>query len=553
MALLSVFLLSASFLAQAYSTYCITNATNVVCIENAADLVNFAEQVNDQNKTFWGTTVVLVNDINMANMVFEPIGEFEKSSFDGTFDGNGHTISNLNITSDKRAVGLIGFSRSSTVQNLVLDASNIFHSTYTTEEVENIWCYAGAFFGDCKANYGNCVVKGSVNMGSVLFTGSTNDAIFTGGIHGACDADNNDCITRNVVNYGSITCKGYAKGNANIGGITGLCHGQSNNQRIRSCNYLNCMNYGSLTQEDTKSNDLYFGGIVGRCCDINTVENCLSAGKLTWAHDKENYKIGGVVGRLDSSSVNHSFWTDDTNAKVGYSGASPEQGKSTLNASLIEELNSHNSDDESTGKWLLNRNGYTVTFIIDGKVYMSCASVVVAVPAIVGKNFSGWYTDKLLEVPINTTQEITADTTFYSKLNYDEKTSSSSSSLPSSFSSLSSSSSSSSSSSPSSSSSVNITDTVEITIEKKALSKSEVEEIIKGLIPCSDCYERIESVETDEGIKVIIKFTDVTSAKNFVESVEETSKLSIKIIRFINEGLFSFAPVLNTFLSLVLV
>ena len=55
---------------------------------------------------------------------FEPIGSKEtRKSFQGTFDGHGHTISNLTIKSFLWYVGLFGHSEDATIRNVVLDSS----------------------------------------------------------------------------------------------------------------------------------------------------------------------------------------------------------------------------------------------------------------------------------------------------------------------------------------------------------------------------------------------------------------------------------------------
>ena len=40
--------------------------------------------------------------------------------FQGTIEGNGRTISNVNLSSDGRACGIIGYGRECTVRNLTL-------------------------------------------------------------------------------------------------------------------------------------------------------------------------------------------------------------------------------------------------------------------------------------------------------------------------------------------------------------------------------------------------------------------------------------------------
>ncbi len=78
---------------------------NTLAIENEEDLRNFAASVNGGNgkasttKTWAGITVVLVNDIDLDNKAWTPIGQTGATRFQGIFDGQGHTIKNLYVDS----------------------------------------------------------------------------------------------------------------------------------------------------------------------------------------------------------------------------------------------------------------------------------------------------------------------------------------------------------------------------------------------------------------------------------------------------------------------
>ena len=65
-------------------------------INNASELITFSNNVNS-GTNYNGTTVFLDADIDFSGGLsrqFEPIGTHNKS-FQGTFDGQGHTINNL--------------------------------------------------------------------------------------------------------------------------------------------------------------------------------------------------------------------------------------------------------------------------------------------------------------------------------------------------------------------------------------------------------------------------------------------------------------------------
>ena len=80
-------------------------------IKNAADLASFAECVNTAGNE--GAAAVLFNDITMtAEDTPAPMGN--SGSYTGTFDGQGHTISGLNFSSNKSLFATNG----GTIKNL---------------------------------------------------------------------------------------------------------------------------------------------------------------------------------------------------------------------------------------------------------------------------------------------------------------------------------------------------------------------------------------------------------------------------------------------------
>lgn len=129
-------------LSENLSTYASGSAWKIT---DAAGLQAFSTISNTSDAyTFSGKTVYLANDIDMKGVNdFAPIanntgiGAFVTAfnggiRFCGIFDGQGHTIRNLVITSDAsdcRAVALFGAIRGGGVQNLVIDSTCSF--TYT--------------------------------------------------------------------------------------------------------------------------------------------------------------------------------------------------------------------------------------------------------------------------------------------------------------------------------------------------------------------------------------------------------------------------------------
>ena len=70
---------------------------NELHIKSVECFIQFSKDVNNGNH-YYGTTVFLDADIDFSGGLseqFEPIGKSDSKYFQGTFDGQGHTISNL--------------------------------------------------------------------------------------------------------------------------------------------------------------------------------------------------------------------------------------------------------------------------------------------------------------------------------------------------------------------------------------------------------------------------------------------------------------------------
>lgn len=117
------------------------DATGTYTIKDADQLVTFGRMVNEQGKTFSEKTIKLAKDIDLAGIEWKPVGQTggydAKTYFQGTFDGNGKTISNLNIPSStwesgsnggkNYATGFFGFidMGGDTIKNVTFDNATV--------------------------------------------------------------------------------------------------------------------------------------------------------------------------------------------------------------------------------------------------------------------------------------------------------------------------------------------------------------------------------------------------------------------------------------------
>ena len=227
-------------------------------INSSSGFIEFSKNVSS-GTNYSGTTVFLDADIEFSDGLseqFEPVGT-SSNYFQGTFDGQGYTISNLAIKSSSQYVGLFGYSKGATIRNVVLDSSCSVVSSYSGSY--NI--YVGGVVGRCYGYNGPCAIENNVNMGSVAFTGNitgTSGFLYLGGIAGELYALIREIIVRNCANYGSLSHSGTS-GWVYIGGIVGYSRGSS----PKTVYIQNSLNYGTITHNGTTSVHLHIGRILG--------------------------------------------------------------------------------------------------------------------------------------------------------------------------------------------------------------------------------------------------------------------------------------------------
>ncbi len=156
----------------------------------------------------------LADDIDMSGQAWTPIGDGSTNmspAYTGTFDGAGHTIRNLSITSQAYSVGLFGGIRGGTVKNLTLENPQISGNNY-----------AGGIVGVLQINstMENCHVSG----------GSITGGRYTGAIAGSATGTVRACSSSSVKVSG-IDNAGYGLGY--VGGIVGYKGGRTTN--LYSC------------------------------------------------------------------------------------------------------------------------------------------------------------------------------------------------------------------------------------------------------------------------------------------------------------------------------
>lgn len=406
---------------------------DIINISNAAELIQFSTSVN-AGTDYYGTTVLLTEDIDFdggLSSEFVPIS-VAAHMFIGTFDGQGHTIRNLQIESSRSFVGLFGIvAQGATIKNVVMDSTCSVRNTCDDSYIGT----TGGIVGYCSTYSVTCKLLNNVNMASVTFAGSTNDCMYLGGIVGYAKPVTKLVTMHNCVNYGAIDQAGTNAVTATIGGIIGECY-QTDSNPLR-CNIKNNANFGALTHSGKTSMYLYFGGAVGGFEYENRLCNLVNAGDM-YSNKGKNF-VGSLVGVLLGESNMTNCYYDSS---IEYSAFGLNYGQSGLTEiypfdreSLVlgNKTKMNYGDDivltdalnkwvdtigpETYSHWVLNRAQYSVKFVVNAKPFLTLSSKFFMVPNIDSSEFDGWYLDPLYVNEFDPSVEITQNTVLYAKFN----------------------------------------------------------------------------------------------------------------------------------------
>lgn len=266
---------------------------NVIGVSKAATLRNIATAVNEKHQILYGLTFNLLDDIDLLNEDWTPIGlrMDETYRFAGTFDGKGHTISNLKVnqTADGNSAGLFGaIDGEATIKNFIINGAEI--ESVTTPSVDAVAVAVGA------SAYGGYI------DGITVKNATVKGNHYVAGIVGYTGGDVTNCRVEDVV----VTCTpDGSEGSYDNGDKAGGIIGHTNSNKYTGGNIT-----GNVAKnvEITAYRDL--GGIIGSSyLDLynvkdNTVEGYL---KLTVDQTKsygaKDGNAGAIVGRINSGSL----------------------------------------------------------------------------------------------------------------------------------------------------------------------------------------------------------------------------------------------------------
>ncbi len=291
--------------------YLITTAQELLYLVNSVSTESYAQKY-----------IKLTTDIDLASKTWVPIGGISPVVFSGYFDGDGHTISGLNVDGQPDNGGLFGKIDGGTIANLTVKGPLVTGTKYAgglsalmtngstiincITEIDKITCAsAGGVIGRSSSGVKSYII-GCVNKSTVQ-TGGLGNA-FTGGVIGvAGNTEISYCLNEGNVSIDDAATATYRL----AGGIIG-CQGASD----FPADVFNCINTGNIS---TSPKGTYFaGGISGRVSHVlsGKVENCISTGEISvvWGDltEKPEGKIGGLYGEVKGiSTITNNYTTMD--------------------------------------------------------------------------------------------------------------------------------------------------------------------------------------------------------------------------------------------------
>ena len=253
-------------------------------VTSADGLMNIAKLVNG-GKT--DINITLTADIDLTGKNWTPIGTSFSNKYTGTFDGGGHTIKGLTVTTNDQFVGLFGYlDKAGTVKNVVMEGIQITSNHGSSQ--------AGGVVGFSRGTIENCSVSGSVS-----------GTVYVGGVVGA---QWNGSIT-------GCSSSATVKGTVYVGGVAGQTNG--------GATLTACYATGNVIIEIAPKKNISGGGLVGTNGGKG-VRACYATGNVTSTGSSTgNVHIFGLLGD-NYTTVTACYWKN--NQERGYKTA-PESTK----------------------------------------------------------------------------------------------------------------------------------------------------------------------------------------------------------------------------------
>ena len=320
-------------------------------IDSAEELAGVSKLSLEENVTFDGVTLRLTRNIDLDGHKWTPI-----RTFDGTFEGQGHTVSNMYVEEKDAVSGFFGYlSGGALVKDLtVADAEVVVPPT-------NGYFYQGVFAGWANnASVINCGTSGSLTVDA-----SGSDVPSVGGFIGSCKGNTS---LRNCWSFVDVKATSTEEP-VMLGGMVGQWENAADGAEMVDCYFGGSAEAAEATTSTA--------GILGAALSFNgevvLISGCVSYGTLTVPKGAEENAVH--IAALDENGLaQNCLWPDDGKTGVvrlvvdwgsGTAGADPNFDESTCGQKVTDFADPQiiamlNANAQTENLWTLGINGYPV-------------------------------------------------------------------------------------------------------------------------------------------------------------------------------------------------
>lgn len=282
-------------------------------VTSADGLINVAELVNG-GKT--DINITLGKNIDLTGKGWTPIGTNYEKRYTGTFDGRGHTIKGLTVTTNDQFVGLFGYlDKAGTVKNVVMEGIQITSNhVLMSGNTGGVVGYSWGTIENCSVSGSvsgtNCVggVVGSQKAGSII--GCSSSAIvkgtrYVGGVAGEKWGTMTACYAT-----GNVTLEINSPQDLSGGGVVGLNGGST---------VLACYATGNVNSKGSNTGNVHIGGLFGD--NYTVVTACYWKNNQEQGFDRNQHSTAPEATKVDDSVVTWQKAVDVMNTALQNAGS----------------------------------------------------------------------------------------------------------------------------------------------------------------------------------------------------------------------------------------
>lgn len=293
-------------------------------LEKPQHLAYLSQQVANGSEMYEDVWFMQIEDFDMGGDIgwmFTPIGTDNSHPFKGHFDGNGRTISNIQITyaNNIQYCALFGYAIGSTIQNITIEsisfaASDISHvaalvaylengsvrnCTNNSDFAANANCVAGLVAVAGKCDFNNCMNRGTITASNISYLGGLIGSASSSTINNCVNEGSIISTTDNGINYVGGVC----------GEGTSLNIATSHNKGDIQYTCTNPKEYYSFSGYGTSIFYYYYsyiGGLVGgssASSEPTIIASCAyNEGNISLYSAAPTFYCGGLCGESGSES-----------------------------------------------------------------------------------------------------------------------------------------------------------------------------------------------------------------------------------------------------------